>query len=102
MEVETTGIHLESNARTRSRDLLRGKQPQNSSTITTRFSARLDSPQWPAQSPFTEADLRPMDRTSDRLFYLLPRFVQHVDERAQLAPSLSEHLLLSREAQAMG
>ena len=51
----------------------------------SRFSSRLDSPQWPAESPFTEADLRPMDRTSDRLFYLLPRFVQHADEPARLA-----------------
>ena len=29
--------------------------------------------------------MRPLDRTSDRLFYLLPRFVQHVDIPARLA-----------------
>lgn len=49
----------------------------------SRFSARLESPVWPAESPFTDADMRPLDRTSDRLFYLLPRFMQHVDQPAR-------------------
>ena len=64
----------------------------------SRFSARLDAPAWPAESPFTDADMRPLDRTSDRLFYLLPRFVQHVDKPARLALQRYYESLLETQA----
>ena len=49
----------------------------------SRAASRLVDPEWPATSPFAAADLRPLDASPDRLFYLLPRFVQHVDDAAR-------------------
>lgn len=45
----------------------------------------LASPKWPDEWPFTENDLRRQDETDDGIFYSVPRFVYHVDEKAVAA-----------------
>mmetsp|Transcript_13282 Transcript_13282/g.43271 ORF Transcript_13282/g.43271 Transcript_13282/m.43271 type:complete len:163 (+) Transcript_13282:176-664(+) len=42
-----------------------------------------DGVKYPLASFFTEDELRPWDASNDQLFYLLPKFVQHADERAR-------------------
>lgn len=45
----------------------------------------LSSPQFPTEWPFTTADLRRQDETTDGDFYAQPRFCFHVDDRAVAA-----------------
>lgn len=56
-------------------------------------NARLDSPvarvlerpEWPEAWPYSARELTPFDRLPDWTFYLLPRFVHHVDDPARRA-----------------
>jgi len=45
----------------------------------------LKSPKWPDEWPFSEADLRRQDESDDGIFYSMPRFCYHVDEKAVAA-----------------
>lgn len=42
----------------------------------------LSSPKWPPEWPFTDADFQRQDETNDGLFYSMPRFCYHVDDKA--------------------
>jgi hypothetical protein len=45
----------------------------------------LQSPQWPAEWPYTEQDLSRMDESTDTVFYESPRLVYHIDDAAVTA-----------------
>mmetsp|Transcript_31924 Transcript_31924/g.42149 ORF Transcript_31924/g.42149 Transcript_31924/m.42149 type:complete len:269 (-) Transcript_31924:334-1140(-) len=63
---------------------------QSRSFQSSRLSARagiraedvLKSPKWPAKWPFTDADFRRADESSDGLFYEDARLVYHIDDPA--------------------
>ncbi len=42
----------------------------------------LVNPKWPDEWPFSPADLRRQDEMDDSMFYSVPRFCYHVDEKA--------------------
>ena len=42
----------------------------------------LANPKWPDEWPFSPADLRRQDEMDDSMFYSVPRFCYHVDEKA--------------------
>jgi SAM-dependent methyltransferase len=46
-------------------------------------SRALDDAQWPAQFPYSAADLQPADNSRDELFYLIPRFLHHAAPEAR-------------------
>lgn len=45
----------------------------------------LSSPKWPAEWPYSANDFSRQDETFDEIFYSMPRFCYHVDERAIVA-----------------
>lgn len=63
------------------------------SSTTTALNAKqtigvadvLANPKWPDDFPFSAADLRRQDEMDDSMFYSVPRFCYHIDERAVAA-----------------
>ena len=64
--------------------------PQSSTTAlnakqTIGVADVLANPKWPDDFPFSAADLRRQDEMDDAMFYSVPRFCYHIDERAVAA-----------------
>lgn len=64
---------------------------------------KLDGMKWPAKAewPFTAAHLTRWDEADDAIFYDTPRFVQHIDDRAQEALAKHYHHVLTEGADVL-